>query len=127
LDVVAAAKSEPGKLTYASGGNGTSHHMSGALFASMNAIEITHVPHLVSLDGIRRIVDGELTMGFFNTPTVLDEIRTGKLKALAVTSKTRSPHLPDLPTLDESGVKGFDVVTWSGYPRPAGRRATLFP
>src|SRR3954451_20096228 len=120
LDVVAAARKEPGKLTYASGGNGTSHHMSGALFGSMNGIEITHVPHLVSLDGIRRIVDGELTMGFFNTPTVLDEIRTGKLKALAVTSKTRSPHLPGLPTLDESGVKGYEMVTWFGYGVPAG-------
>jgi tripartite-type tricarboxylate transporter receptor subunit TctC len=125
LDVVAAAKNEPGKLTYASGGNGTSHHMSGALFASMNGIEITHVPHLVSLDGIRRIVDGELTMGFFNTPTVLTEIRTGKLKALAVTSKSRSPHLPDVPTLDESGVKGFDVVTWFGYAAPAGTPAAV--
>jgi tripartite-type tricarboxylate transporter receptor subunit TctC len=120
LDVVAAARKEPGKLTYASGGSGTSHHMSGALFASMNGIDIVHVPHLVSLEGIKRIVDGQLTMGFFNTPTVIDEIRTGKLKPLGVTSKARSPHLPDLPTLDEAGVTGFDVVTWFGYAAPAG-------
>ena len=120
LEVVAAAKAAPGQLTYASGGIGTSHHLSGALFASMTGSDIKHVPHLVSVDGIKRIVSGEITMGFFNIPTVIDEIRTGKLKALAVTSLTRSAHLPDLPTLDASGIKGFDMVTWFGFGVPAG-------
>jgi tripartite-type tricarboxylate transporter receptor subunit TctC len=120
LEVVAAAKAAPGQLTYASGGVGTSHHLSGALFAAMTGSDIKHVPHLVSVDGIKRIVSGEMTMGFFNIPTVIDEIRTGKLKALAVTSLTRSAHLPDLPTLDASGIKGFDMVTWFGFGVPAG-------
>ena len=120
LEVVAAAKAAPGQLTYASGGIGTSHHLSGALFAAMTGSDIKHVPHLVSVEGIKRIVSGEMTMGFFNIPTVIDEIKTGKLKALAVTSLTRSPHLPDLPTLDERGIKGYEMVTWFGYGVPAG-------
>jgi tripartite-type tricarboxylate transporter receptor subunit TctC len=120
MEVVAAAKAAPGQLTYASGGIGTSHHLSGALFASMTGSDIKHVPHLISVEGIKRIVSGELTMGFFNIPTVIDEIRTGKLKALAVTSLARSAHLPDLPTLDASGIKGFDMVTWFGFGVPAG-------
>ena len=120
LDVVAAAKAAPGQSTYASGGVGTSHHLSGALFAAMTGSDIKHVPHLISVDGIKRIVSGEMTMGFFNLPTVIDEIRTGKLKPLAVTSLARSPHLPELPTLDASGIKGYDMVTWFGFGVPAG-------
>ncbi len=120
MDVVAAAKAAPGQLTYASGGIGTSHHLSGALFASMTGSDIKHVPHLVSVDGIKHIVSGEMTMGFFNLPTVIEEIKTGKLKALAVTSTAPSPHLPDLPTLDASGIKGYDMVTWFGFGVPAG-------
>jgi tripartite-type tricarboxylate transporter receptor subunit TctC len=120
LEVVAAAKAAPGQLTYASGGIGTSHHLSGALFAAMTGTDIKHVPHLISVNGIKRIVSGEMTMGFFNLPTVIDEIKTGKLKALAVTSLTRSPHLPELPTLDASGIKGYDMVTWFGFAVPAG-------
>ena len=103
LQVAAAAKAAPGQLTYASGGVGTSHHLSGVLFASMTGVDIKHVPHLVSVDGVKKIVSGEITMGFFNLPTVIDEIKTGKLKALAVTSPARSPHLPELPTLDAAG------------------------
>jgi tripartite-type tricarboxylate transporter receptor subunit TctC len=120
MDVVAAAKAAPGQLTYASGGVGTSHHLGGALFASMTGISIRHVPHLVSIDGIKRIVDGEITMGFFNIPTVIDEIRAGKLKALGVTGMIRSPYLPDVPTLDTSGLKGYELETWFGIGAPAG-------
>lgn len=120
LEVAAAAKAAPGQLTYASGGVGTSHHLSGALFAAMTGSDIRHVPHLVSVDGIKRIVSGEMTMGFFNIPTVIEEIKSGKLKALAVTSLTHSPHLPILPTLDESGIKGYEMVTWFGFGVPAG-------
>jgi tripartite-type tricarboxylate transporter receptor subunit TctC len=120
LDIVAAAKAAPGQLTYASGGIGTSHHLSGVLFASIAGVDIKHVPHLVSVDGINKIVNGEITMGFFNLPTVVDQIKTGKLKPLAVTSLSRSPHLPEVPTLDASGLKGFDLVTWFGFGAPAG-------
>jgi tripartite-type tricarboxylate transporter receptor subunit TctC len=120
LEVAAAAKAAPGQLTYASGGVGTSHHLGGVLFASLAGVDIKHVPHLVSVDGIKKIVSGEITMGFFNLPTVIDDIQAGRLKALAVTSPMRSPHLPDVPTLDASGLKGYDLVTWFGFGAPAG-------
>src|SRR4051794_21356212 len=120
LEVASAAKAAPGQLTYASGGVGTSHHLGGVLFASITGIDIKHVPHLISVDGVKKIVNGEITMGFFNLPTVIDEIKAGKLKALAVTSPKRSPHLPDVPTLDASGLKGYDLVTWFGFGAPVG-------
>jgi tripartite-type tricarboxylate transporter receptor subunit TctC len=120
LEIAAAAKAAPGQLTYASGGVGTSHHLGGVLFASLAGVDIKHVPHLVSVDGVKKIVDGEITMGFFNLPTVIEEIKAGKLKALAVTSPGASPHLPNLPTLDASGLKGYDLVTWFGFGAPAG-------
>jgi tripartite-type tricarboxylate transporter receptor subunit TctC len=120
LEVAAAAKAAPGQLTYASGGVGTSHHLGGVLFASIAGVDIKHVPHLVSVDGVKKIVSGETTMGFFNLPTVIEEIKAGRLKALAVTSPARSPYLPDVPTLDASGLKGYDLVTWFGFGAPAG-------
>jgi tripartite-type tricarboxylate transporter receptor subunit TctC len=120
LEVAAAARAAPGQLTYASGGVGTSHHLGGVLFASIAGVDIKHVPHLVSVDGINRIVNGEITMGFFNLPTVIGQIKAGKLKPLGVTSLTRSPHLPDVPTLDAGGLKGYDLVTWFGFGAPAG-------
>src|SRR5277367_4263760 len=120
LEVAAAARAAPGQLTYASGGIGTSHHLGGVLFASIAGVDIKHVPHLVSVDGVNKIVDGEITMGFFNLPTVIDQIKAGKLKPLAVTSLTRSTHLPQVPTLDASGLKGYDLVTWFGFGAPAG-------
>ena len=125
LDVVAAAKAAPGQLTYASGGIGTSHHLGGVLFASIAHVDIKHVPHLVSVDGVNKIVNGEITMGFFNLPTVIEQIKAGKLKALAVTSSVRSAHLPNVPTLDASGLKGYDLVTWFGFGAPAGTPADI--
>jgi tripartite-type tricarboxylate transporter receptor subunit TctC len=120
LEVAAAAKAAPGQFTYASGGVGTSHHRGGVLFATIAGVDIKHVPHLVSVDGVNKIVSGEITMGFFNLPTVIDQIKAGRLKALGVTSLARSPHLPDVPTLDASGLKGYDLVTWFGFGAPAG-------
>jgi tripartite-type tricarboxylate transporter receptor subunit TctC len=120
LEVAAAAKAAPGQLTYASGGIGTSHHLGGVLFAAIAGVDIRHVPHLVSVEGVNKIVSGEITMGFFNLPTVIDQIKAGRLKPLGVTSLARSPHLPDVPTLDASGLKGYDLVTWFGFGAPAG-------
>jgi len=120
LEVVAAAKAAPGRLTFASGGIGTSHHLGGVLFASIAGVDIKHVPHLVSVDGVNKIVNGEITMGFFNLPTVINQIKAGKLKPLAVTSLTRSSHLPGVQTFDASGLKGYDLVTWFGIGAPAG-------
>jgi tripartite-type tricarboxylate transporter receptor subunit TctC len=120
LEVAAAAKAKPGQLSYASGGVGTSHHLGGVLFASIAGVDIKHVPHLISVDGVNKIVSGEITMGFFNLPTVIEDIKAGRLKALAVTSPARSPHLPNVPTLDASGLRGYDLVTWFGFGAPAG-------
>ncbi len=119
-DLVSQAKARPGTLTFSSGGSGTSHHLSGVLFARMTETELIHVPYKGAPQGILAVMSGEVNMGFFNTPTVISQIRDGKLKALAVTSLSRSPLLPDVPTLDELGVKGYEVNTWFGFVTRAG-------
>lgn len=124
-DVIALAKSKPKELTFSSGGNGTSHHLSGVLFAKLTGVQLVHVPYRGAPQGIVAVITGEVNMGFYNTPTVISQIKEGKLKALAVTSISRSPLLPQLPTLDESGVKGYDVDTWFGFVAPAGTPADV--
>ncbi len=125
LDVAAAARAAPGKLTFSSGGIGTSHHLGGVLFASMTGVDIKHLPFLISVDGIQKIVSGDVTMGFYNLPTVIELIKQKRLKPLAVTSLRRSPYLPDVPTFDASGLKGYDLVTWFGFGVPAGTPPAL--
>jgi tripartite-type tricarboxylate transporter receptor subunit TctC len=124
-DVIAQAKAKPGELTYASGGNGTSHHISGVLFQTMIGTPMTHVPYRATPAGIAAVMQGEVAIGFFNTPTVIAQIKDGKLKPLGVTSLQRSPHLPQLPTLDEAGVKGYEMITWLGFAAPAGTPAAI--
>lgn len=119
LDVIAAAKAKPGTMTFSSGGSGTSHHLSGVLFGQLTGTDLVHVPYKGAPQGILAVMSGEVNMGFFNTPTVINQIKDNKLKALAVTSLTRSPLLPTLPTLDTSGVKGYEVNTWFGFMAPA--------
>ncbi len=125
LDVIAQAKAKPGQLTFSSGGSGTSHHLSGVLFGQMTGTDLVHVPYKGAPQGILAVMSGEVQMGFFNTPTVVNQIREGKLKALAVTSLQRSPQLPALPTLDSAGVKGYEVNTWFGFVAPAGTPADI--
>ncbi|MBL8384721.1 MAG: tripartite tricarboxylate transporter substrate binding protein [Burkholderiales bacterium] len=117
--VIEAARARPGVLTFSSGGSGTSHHLSGVLFAQLTGTDLVHVPYKGAPQGIQAVMAGEVAMGFFNTPTVISQIRGGKLRALAVTSLARSPLLPDVPTLDEKGVKGYEVNTWFGWVGPA--------
>ena len=119
-DVIAAAKAKPGELTFSSGGAGTSHHLSGVLFGRVTGTELVHVPYKGAPQGVLAVMSGEVAMGFFNTPTVIGQIKDGKVKALGVTSLTRSPLLPGVPTLDEQGVKGYEVNTWFGFVAPAG-------
>jgi tripartite-type tricarboxylate transporter receptor subunit TctC len=119
-DVIAAAKAKPGASTYSSGGAGTSHHLSGVLFARVTGTELTHVPYKGAPQGVLAVMAGEVSMGFFNTPTVIGQIKEGKVKALGVTSLKRSPLLPNVPTLDEQGVKGYEMNTWFGFVAPAG-------
>lgn len=120
MDVIAAAKAKPGSLTFSSGGSGTSHHLSGVLFGQATGTNLLHVPYKGAPQGILGVMSGEVNMGFYNTPTVINQIKANKLKALAVTSLTRSTLLPQLPTLDASGVKGYEVNTWFGFVAPAG-------
>ena len=119
-DVIAAAKAKPGTLTYSSGGAGTSHHLSGVLFGRVTATELTHVPYKGAPQGVLAVTAGEVSMGFFNTPTVIGQIKEGKVKPLGVTSLKRSPLLPNVPTLDEQGVTGYEMNTWFGFVAPAG-------
>ena len=124
-DVVAAAKAKPGLSTFASGGNGTSHHLSGVLFGRATGADLVHVPYKNAPQGVHAVVANEVTMGFFNTPMVIGHIRAGTLKAIGVTSVERSPLLPDVPTLAEQGVIGYEVSTWAGYVAPAGTPAQI--
>ena len=122
-DVIADAKAKPGQLTFSSGGSGTSHHLSGVLFGRITGTDLVHVPYKGAPQGVLAVMTGEVTMGFFNTPTVIGQIKEGKVKALGVTSLKRSPLLPNVPTLDELGVKGYEVNTWFGFVAPARHAA----
>ena len=124
-DIIAQARANPGGMTFSSGGNGTSHHLSGVLFSQLTGTRMLHVPYKGAPQGIFAVMSGEVNVGFFNTPTVISQIKDGKLKALAVTSKERSPLLPELPTLDSSAVKGYEVNTWFGFVAPAGTPAEI--
>jgi tripartite-type tricarboxylate transporter receptor subunit TctC len=117
-DVIAQARAKPGTLTYASGGNGTSHHLSGVLFSFMAGLNMVHVPYKGAPQGITAVMSNEVAVGFFNTPTVLSQIGEGRLKGLASTSKRRNPFFPALPTLDEAGLKGYEVTAWNGFAGP---------
>jgi tripartite-type tricarboxylate transporter receptor subunit TctC len=119
-DVIAQAKAKPGEMTYSSGGTGTSHHMSALLFERDTGVKMQHVPYRTTPAGIMGVVNGEVAMGFFNTPTVIGQIKGGKLKAIAITSEQRSELLPDVPTMVEQGVKGYVFNTWMGFAVPKG-------
>ena len=123
-DVIAAAKAKPGALTFSSGGSGTSHHLSGVLFGQLTGNNLLHVPYKGAPQGILAVMSGEVDMGFFNTPTVINQIKEGKLKGLAVTSLASSPLMPQLPTMDGT-VKGYEVNTWFGFVAPAGTPAPV--
>ena len=119
-DVLAQARAKPGELTYSSGGVGTSHHMSGVLLELRTGVKLQHVPYRATPAGIMGVANGEVAIGLFNTPTVIGQIKGGKLKAIAVTSEKRSALLPDVPTMIEAGVKEYIVNTWMGFAVPAG-------
>jgi tripartite-type tricarboxylate transporter receptor subunit TctC len=118
--MIAYAKANPGKLNYASTGNGSSNHLSFELFKSMTGTEVTHVPYKGSAPAVTDLIAGQVQVMFDNTPNVLPHVRAGKLKALAVSSKARSGLAPEIPTVDESGVPGYDVGVWFGVLTVAG-------
>lgn len=120
-DLIRYAKAHPGKLNMASSGNGTSIHLSGELFKSMTGTYMVHFPYRGSGPALLDLIGGTMDLMFDNLPSALPHIRSGKLKALAVTSAQRSSALPEVPTIAEAGpVKGFDASSWFGLLAPTG-------
>lgn len=118
--LLALARAKPGVLNYGTAGNGTPPHMTGELFKAYTGVNIQHVPYKGGAPAIVDLVAGQIPMMFDNVPPLLPHVRSGRIKALANTSLTRLAVLPDVPTLDESGLKGFDAVGWNGLLAPAG-------
>src|SRR4030095_4088305 len=119
-ELIAYTKANPGKLNFASSGAGTSIHLSGELFKVMAGVKMTHVPYKGSAPALQDLLGGQVQLMFDNLPPSLPQIKAGKLRALAVTSLARAPALPDVPTLSESGLPGFDASSWFGILAPAG-------
>ena len=127
-DFIKAAKANPGKLNMASSGNGTSIHLSGELFKAMTGTYVVHFPYRGSGPALIDLMGGSMDLMFDNVPSALPHIKSGKLKALAVTSAKRSDVLPDLPTIAEAGgpaLKGFEATSWFGLAAPAGTPADI--
>ncbi|MGO4327368.1 tripartite tricarboxylate transporter substrate binding protein [Cupriavidus sp. 2TAF22] len=119
-ELVAYAKANPGKLTYASNGNGTAHHLIGEQFKAQTGTSIVHVPYKGSAPAITDLMGGQVSMMFDTMSSALPYIKAGKLKPLAVATARRSSALPDVPTLAEAGLPGFDIASWFGILAPAG-------
>jgi tripartite-type tricarboxylate transporter receptor subunit TctC len=124
-DLVAQAKAKPGELTYGSSGVGASLHLSGVILEQRTGARLQHVPYRGAPAAVLAVINGEVAMGFFNAPTVIPQIKAGKLKALAFTAKNRSPLLPEVPTMKEAGVADFVVAVWLGFAVPAGTPANV--
>ncbi len=119
-ELVALARAQPGKLTFASGGVGTSNHLAGELFKSMAGIDIQHVPYRGVTVAVPDLLAGRINMAFLGAPVALPLVRDGRLRAFAVSSLKRSPAAPDLPTMAEQGFPGFDATAWYALMAPAG-------
>src|SRR4051812_5347373 len=119
-ELIALAKRQPGQLSFASSGAGASTHMSAELFKTMTGTDILHVPYKGSGQAMPDVISGRVSMMFENMPGAIAHIRAGKVRVLAVTGLKRSPALPEVPTLAESGVPGYESLSWSGFAAPAG-------
>src|SRR5207302_4657527 len=118
-ELVALAKRQPGKLDFASGSTGSTGHLAGELFKQMTGTYMVHIPYKGSAPAVADLLAGRVHLMFDNLASALPNIQAGKLRALAVTTVRRSSFVPELPTLDESGLKGFDMTTWWGLMAPA--------
>jgi len=118
-DLVALAKRQPGKLDFASGSTGSTGHLAGELFKQLTGTYMVHIPYKGSAPAVSDMLAGRVALMFDNLASALPNIQAGKVRALAVTTLRRSSFLPELPTLDESGLKGFDMTTWWGLMAPA--------
>jgi tripartite-type tricarboxylate transporter receptor subunit TctC len=124
-DIVAAAKAAPGKLSYASGGIGGSHHLSAALFEHVAGIDMIHAPYKSGSAGATDLMGGQVHMMFEQMYAAMPSIKGGRMRALAITSKVRSPLLPDVPTMGEQGYPAIEVQNWQGLVGPKGMPAEL--
>ena len=119
-EFIAYAKAHPGEINYASGGNGSSAHLSAELFKSMTGIQMNHVPYKGSTPALTDLIGGQVQVMIGNLPPMLPHVKAGKLRALAVTTLKRYPGLSDVPTVAESGLAGFETVAWFGLFAPVG-------
>jgi tripartite-type tricarboxylate transporter receptor subunit TctC len=119
-ELIALAKARPGQLDYVSGGNGTSPHLAAALFISMAGVKMNHIPYKGGGPSMIALIGGEASVGFPTAPTVIHLLPPGKLRGLAVSGAGRSPSTPDLPTISEAGLKGYESANWLGLLAPTG-------
>jgi len=119
-ELVALAKAKPGYLNFGSGSTGSTGHLAGELFKSLAGVDMAHIPYKGGAPAMQDLLGGQVQLMFDNLANSLPQVKAGKLRALAVTTSTRSPAMPDLPTVNEAGVKGFDLSTWFGVFVPAG-------
>ncbi|HEX6155350.1 MAG TPA: tripartite tricarboxylate transporter substrate binding protein, partial [Burkholderiales bacterium] len=119
-ELIAAAKAAPGRIDYASSGNGSAQHLVSALFASMAGIELNHIPYKGSGPAMQDMVSGQVKVSFAGIPNALSHLKAGRLKALAVSTAKRWPELPDVPTVAEAGVPGYEATLWLNLAAPAG-------
>jgi tripartite-type tricarboxylate transporter receptor subunit TctC len=124
-ELIAAAKAQPGKIDFASSGNGSSQHLMGALFNSLAGVELNHVPYKGSAPAMQDLLGGQVGVSFAGIPNVLGQVKAGRLKALGVTTGNRWSELPDVPTIAEAGVPGYDAVLWLSISGPANMPAPL--
>jgi tripartite-type tricarboxylate transporter receptor subunit TctC len=119
-DLLKRAKAQPGKLNYASSGPGTPYHMAGELFKSMGKVSMVHIPYKGSSGARTDVIGGQVDLMFDATTTMTEQVKAGKVKAIATTGKQRSDVLPDVPTVSESGVPGYEATIWLGVMAPKG-------